>query len=100
MELYSQLVGVYKNKFIVTEEKAYFIPCVADTDIPSFKDILNEVFDLDDPEVFKWVDERLDSGRIILGYYDPSNEEIIVHTPLETSEYVEKRLKEIFGEDV
>ena len=100
MELYSQPVREYKNKFVVTEDKAYFVPCVADIDILSFKDILNEIFDLDDPEVFKWVDERLDSGRIILGYYDPSNKEIAIHTPLDTSEYVKKRLKEIFGEDV
>ena len=86
MELYSQLAREYKNKFIVTENKTYFIPCVTDTDVSSFKDILNEVFNLDDPEVFKRVDEGLDSGRVILGYYDPSNEEIIVHTPLENSE--------------
>ena len=100
MELYSKPVQEYKNKFVVTEDNAYFIPCVGNTDVPSFRYILNEVFDLDDPEVFKRVDDRLAGGRIILGYFDPSNEEIIVHTPLETSEYVEKRLKEIFGEDV
>ena len=100
MEVYDQPAGEHKNKFVLTEDNAYFVPCVVDTEIPSFKDILNEVFDLDDPEVFKWVDERLDSGRIILEYYDPSNKEVIVHTPLETSEYVEKRLKEIFGKDV
>ena len=57
MELYSQPVGEYKNKFIVTEGKAYFVPCIAETDVPWFKDILNDVFDLDAPEVFKWVDE-------------------------------------------
>ena len=100
MELYSKPVQEYKNKFVVTEDNAYFIPCVEDTDVPWFKDILNEIFNLDDPEVHKRVDDRLAGGRIILGYFDPSNEEIIVHTPLETSEYVEKRLKEIFGEDV
>ena len=100
MELYSQPVREYKNNFIVTEDKAYFVPCVAHTDVPSFKDVLNEIFDLDDPEVFKWVDERLDSGRMILGYFDPSEKEITVHTPRGTSEYVKKRLKETFGEDV
>jgi hypothetical protein len=100
LELYSKPVQEYKNKFVVTEDNAYFIPCVEDTDVPWFKDILNEIFNLDDPEVHKRVDDRLAGERIILGYFDPSNEEIIVHTPLETSEYVEKRFKEIFGEDV
>jgi len=100
LELYSQPVQEYKNKFVVTEDNAYFIPCVGNTDVPSFRYILNEVFDLDDPEVFKRVDDRLAGGRMILGYYDPFNNEVTVHTPLETSEYLEKRLKEIFGEDV
>ncbi len=63
-------------------------------------EILGEIFDLEDATVHEEVDNKLLEGRMILGYYDPSSKEVVIHTPLETSEYVEKRLKEIFGEDV
>ncbi len=68
---------------------------------PAFlQSALGEIFDLDDSKVHEEFDDKLLEGRKILGYYDPSNKEIAVHTPLETSEYVEKRLKQIFGSDV
>jgi hypothetical protein len=53
-------------------------------------EILGEVFNLDGPKVHEEVDDKLLEGRIIPGYYDAFNKEIAVHTPLETSEYVEK----------
>ncbi len=98
MRIYEQPVEDYKNKFVVTEDKAYFVLCVADTDIPSFNSILHEVFNLDDPEIYKRVDEGLGSGRIILGYYDLDGF-LDIHVTLERSHHIEKRLEEIFGED-
>jgi integrase len=35
----------------------------------------------------------------ILGYHDPSKKEGVIHTPLETSEYVEERIREVFSDD-
>ena len=92
--LYDRPVGGHRNKFVITEDAAYFVPCPDNS--PAMIEILGEVFDLDDPEIFREVDDKLDEGRIILGDYYPSNKEISVHTPLETTDYVEKRIGEVF----
>lgn len=60
-------------------------------------DILREIFDLDNPDVLREVDGKIFVGRIILGYYDPSTKEVIVSTPLEPDEYVQNRIREVFG---
>ena len=100
MRIYKQPVEDYENKFIITEAESYFVPFVNKSEAPRMIEILREIFDLDDPKVHDEVDDKLLEGRIILGYYDPSNKEIAIHTPLDTSEYVEKRLKEVFSSDV
>ncbi len=84
-----------KNKFVMTEEGAYFFAVVSD-DVPRFVDILAEVFNLVDSEVVKALDEMFDSGTLILGYLEADGG-LDIHVPLERSEYVEKRLKEVFG---
>ena len=94
MSLYDRPVEGHRNKFVITEDAAYFVPCPDNS--PAMIEILGEVFDLDNPEIFREVDDKLDEGRIILGDYHPSTKEMIVHTPLETSEYVQRRLKEVF----
>ena len=96
MELYDHPVPGRKNKFVVTEEEAYFFAVVSNEDVPSFIDILAEVFDLGNPEVVKALDEKFDYGKLILGYLEADGG-LDVHVPLEQSEYVEKRLQEVFG---
>jgi hypothetical protein len=73
------------NKFVITEDGAFFVPYLNRVEAPPFKEILGEIFDLDNPEVFREVDGKLDEGRIILGHSNPYNKEVDV--PLETSEY-------------
>lgn len=97
MKIYDQPIDGYTNRFVITEDRAYFVPYSSKADAPQMIDLLGEIFDLDDPEVYREVDGKLFGGKIILGTYDPSNKEIIIHTPLEGSEYVEKRIKEVFG---
>ncbi len=80
MSLYDRPVEGHRNKFVITEDAAYFVPCPDNS--PAMIEILGEVFDLDNPEIFREVDDKLDEGRIILGDYRPSTKEIIVHTPL------------------
>ncbi len=94
MRLYDRPIGGHPNKFVITEDAAHFVPCPNNS--PAMIEILGEVFDLNETKIFRDVDDKLDEGSIILGDYHPSTEEIIVHTPLETSSYVEKRIGEVF----
>lgn len=45
------------------------------------------------------MDNMLSDGLIVIGSYFPSSGEIIVQVPLEPSEYVEERIKEVFGSE-
>lgn len=98
MELHDRPIEHIENKFVITEDRTYFLPCSNREETPWFTEILKEVFDLDDPKVFREVEERISEGKTIMGYYRPSNEQVQVHVPLETSEYVEKRVREVFGD--
>jgi hypothetical protein len=96
MELYERPLEHVESKFVITEDRAYFVPCLHTP--PTMGEILQEIFDLDDPQVFGDVDGKLFGGRIIVGYYDPSTKEVVIHVPSESSEYVEKRIREVFGD--
>ena len=95
MELHDRPIEHIENKFVITEDRTYFLPCSNREETPWFTEILKEIFD--DPEVSRRVEERMVERKIIMGYYDPSNEQVQVHVPLETSEYVKKRIREVFG---
>lgn len=97
MQLLDRPAEYAKNKFVLTEESEYFLPYCDEAEVPSFKDIIGEIFDLDNSEVLEDVDEQLNEGRIVLGHYSFFNKEPDVHVPLETSEYVEKRIADVFG---
>jgi len=63
----------YDNKFVLTEHGSYFFPFRREFCFPPVMDILQEIFDLDDPEVYKEVGARLAVGRIIGGdYFTPT----------------------------
>ena len=96
MRLYDRPVEGHRNKFVITEDAAYFAPCQNNS--PALVEILGEVFDLDDPQVHRDVDGRLFGGRIVLGYFEPATREVVIQTPLEASSYVQKRIEEIFGD--
>ncbi len=95
MEIYDYFIRNHRNKFIVTEDEAYFVPCAIGNTVPPFADILAEVFDLGDPEVVKTLDEKFDSGTLILGYLEADGG-LDIHVPPERNEYVQKRLEEVF----
>ncbi len=64
--------------------------------VPQFIEILGKIFNLDDSNVLKEVEEKLSERKIILGYYDLSTKKIDVHVPLEPNDYVENRIKVVF----
>jgi hypothetical protein len=88
----------YDNKFVLTEDRSYFVPYRSELDFPPMLDILREIFDLEDPEVYRQVRSKLAVGRIIVGDFYPKTKEVVVQVPLATSEYVEKRIAEVFGD--
>jgi len=83
---------------VITEHRAYFVPYRRELCFPPIKDILGEIFDLENPEVSREVEDRFSEGRIIVGDYFPSTKEVMVQAPLETSEYVVMRIGEVFGQ--
>ena len=95
MELHNKPANDVENKFVINEERAYFLPCQDRAEAPQFIEILGEIFDLDGP-AYEEVDQKLSEGKIILGYYDPSSEEVDVHLPLEINDHVQNRLREVF----
>ena len=87
----------FDNKFVLTEHGSYFVPYRRELCFPPMEDILGEIFDLDDPGVYREVRDRLAVGLIIVGDYFPSTKEVIIQVPLEKSQYTEKRVREVFG---
>ena len=99
MKLFERPVAYYhENRFVITEDKAWFVPYRRELDWPRAIDILAAIFDLDDPAVHESVDHMLDGGSLIIGSYFPSSGEVIVQVPLELSEYTRRRIGEVFGD--
>lgn len=95
MELYDHPVPGHKNKFVVTEETAYFVPCASgEDDLRSM--VLTGAFDLRDLEVVKVLNENFESAPLILGYWEQDGG-LNVYVSLERNEYVGKRLSEVLG---
>jgi hypothetical protein len=61
------------------------------------RDILWENFDLDDPKIYRDVRGKLAVGRLVVGDYFPKTEEIVIQVPLESTDYVQKRIDAVFG---
>ena len=98
MKLFEQPLRYYfENKFVITEDRAYFVPYKREFDWPNMEDILMEIFDLDDPEVYVEVGGRFSEGRVIVGYYYPKSGRITIIFPEEWSRYVERRIEEVFS---
>jgi hypothetical protein len=88
----------FANKFVITEDRAYLVPYRRELCWPCMRDILGEIFNLDDRKVFRVVRDRLAVGRIIVGDYFPSTGEVVIQVPLQKSQYTAKRIKEVFGD--
>ncbi len=98
VRLFDEPVPYYhENRFVLTEERVYFTPYRREFDWPHVRDILGEIFNLDDPEVCGEVEGMFSDGKIIIGSYYPSTEGIVIEVPLETSGYVRRRIEEVLG---
>jgi hypothetical protein len=88
----------FENRFVITENQSYFVPYRRELDWPNMRHILGEIFQIEDPKVFREVRGGLAVGRIIVGDYFPSTGEVVIQVPLGISNFVEKRIKEVFGQ--
>lgn len=88
----------HENRFVITEDKAWFVPCRRELDWPTARDILAAIFDLDDPDIHESQDNMLDGGSLIIGSFFPSDGEVIVQVPLEPNGYTRGRIGEVFGD--
>ena len=88
----------YDNKFVLTEDRSYFFPYRREFCFPLIVDILREIFDLDDPDVYREVRASLAVGKVIVGDYFPKTKEVVIQVPLEKSQYTEKRIRKVFDQ--
>lgn len=86
-----------ESRFVITEERAYFHPISRVKNKPSTIDILAQIFDLEAPDLFNDVSERLITGKIVRGYYDPSTRQVAIMGLSEPSAHLEGRIKDAFG---
>lgn len=86
------------NKFVVAEREAWFMP--VEEGVPSLAEMLRAIFGkkLDDGAFAAKLDEKLEDGRVILGYVRVYGE-VEVHSPLFAPQpRALRRLKEVFGD--
>ncbi len=99
MKLFERPVVYYhENRFVLTEDGAWFVPYRRELDWPTARNIVVEIFDLDDPDIHNSVDNMLDSGSLIIGSYFSSSGEVIVQVPLEPSGCTRSRIEEVFAD--
>jgi len=97
MRFFERPVAYYhENRFIITEDGAWFVPYGRELDWPPIADILAAIFDLDDPEVVEDLDRTFLEGRMIFGYYYPKTNSIKIDFPEVWGGYVERRIEEVF----
>jgi integrase len=85
------------RRVLTLPQRADFVPYRRELCWPPMRDILWENFDLDDPKIYRDVRGKLAVGRIVVGDYFPKTEEIVIQVPLESTDYVQKRIDEVFG---
>ena len=85
----------FTNKFVITEHSSYFFPYRMELCFPPMIENFREIFDLDDPEVYREVRVALAVGKTIVGIFVPK--EVVIEVPLEKRQYTEKRIREVFG---
>ena len=81
----------FENEFVITEDRAYFVPYRREFEWPIMRDILMEIFDLDDPEIYREIEGRFSEGRVVVGYFYPKTDHVMIIFPKQRSGYVERR---------
>lgn len=81
LRLYKQPVANERNKFVSTEDEAWFLPFEDKSVAPTLGEILTAVVDLSDPEIEKTYDQKIEDGLVVLGYVDKVSRQVSIHLP-------------------
>lgn len=85
-----------ESRFVITEDEAYFYPIAKGKNSPSTMEIVNQIFDLNDMDVFRDVCKKLVGGEIVRGHYDPSIRQFEILGPIEPSADLWERIVDVF----
>ena len=85
-----------KNKFVITENEAWFLPFEDNVRAPTLHEMITTLVDLEDEAV----ERKFEDGRILVGYVAEKTREVTVHNwpidPDSDDEVVKKRMRDIF----
>lgn len=99
-KLYRAPLAGRENKFVITENEAWFLAYEDNANAPRLSEILAWMLriNLSDGEAVAEVDTKLEDGRILLGYVSREGNEVSVHLPPDSRDAsVYRRLEEVFG---
>ncbi len=82
------------SRFVITEDEAYFYPVFDNK--PNTMEMINQIFDLNDMDVFRDVCKKLVGGEIVRGHYDPSNKQFEILGPVEPNADLWERIADVF----
>ncbi len=82
------------SKFVITEDEAYFSP--VSNNKPNTMEIVNQIFDLNDMDVFRDVCKKLVGGEIVRGHYNPTIRQFEILGPVEPSADLWERIVDVF----
>lgn len=90
-----------RNKFVITEDEAWFLPIEDNAIAPRLIELLTAVVgdDRPDEETVEALDRKLEDGLILMGYASERAREVSIHSPTRNldNESVRKRLDGVFG---
>lgn len=82
------------SSFVITEDEAYFYP--VSNNKPNTMEIVNQIFDLNDMDVFRDVCKKLVGGEIVRGHYNPTIRQFEILGPVEPSADLWERIVDVF----
>ncbi|MDP9439216.1 MAG: hypothetical protein M3P49_10795 [Actinomycetota bacterium] len=101
LRLHKEPVVGGQNKFVITEDEAWFLPFEDNTQAPRLYEMLMAIFGeaLDDEEFSDELDARLEDGSLLLGYVREGGA-IEIHSLLDApGPAAHARIREVFGRE-
>lgn len=94
MMLLNEPSRVLESRFVITEDGEYFHP--VSNNKPNTMEMINQLFDLNDPEVLLEVSRKLFDGEIVRGHYDPAVRQFEILGTVEPNANLWERIVDVF----